>query len=48
LSVGRFQDVRKQVNLENLRQLGIDLVRRQTGGRAQPGDFRETLARFDT
>lgn len=34
LSVGRFQDVRKQVNLENLRQLGIDLVRRQTGGRA--------------
>ncbi len=34
LSVGRFQDVQKQVDLENLKQLGIDLVRRQTGGRA--------------
>jgi lipoate-protein ligase A len=34
LSVGRFQNVGKQVDLENLRDLGIDLVRRPTGGRA--------------
>jgi lipoate-protein ligase A len=34
LSVGRFQSVERQVDLESLKQLGIDLVRRPSGGRA--------------
>ncbi len=34
LSLGRFQDVKKEVNLEGLKDLGIDLVRRSTGGKA--------------
>jgi len=32
VSVGRFQDVSKEVHLENCRQQGVDLVRRITGG----------------
>lgn len=34
LSLGRFQDVEKEVNLGGLKDLGIDLVRRSTGGKA--------------
>ncbi|HHY12480.1 MAG TPA: lipoate--protein ligase family protein [Firmicutes bacterium] len=34
LSLGRFQDVAKEVNLQGLKDLGIDLVRRATGGKA--------------
>jgi lipoate-protein ligase A len=32
VSVGRFQDVAKEVQVENCRQRGIDIVRRLTGG----------------
>lgn len=34
LSLGRFQDVAREVNLQGLRSLGVDLVRRPTGGKA--------------
>jgi lipoate-protein ligase A len=34
LSLGYFQDVEKEVNLEGLRSEGVDLVRRATGGKA--------------
>lgn len=34
LSLGYFQDAAKEVNLESLTELGIDLVRRPTGGKA--------------
>lgn len=34
LSLGYFQDVEREVNLETLRREGIDLVRRATGGKA--------------
>ncbi|WP_272479982.1 lipoate--protein ligase family protein [Aquibacillus koreensis] len=34
LSVGYFQKVNGKIDLEGLRKYGIDLVRRQTGGRA--------------
>lgn len=34
LSVGRFQQVRGQIDVEGCRRLGIGLVRRPTGGRA--------------
>jgi lipoate-protein ligase A len=34
VSLGRFQDVDSSVDLEACRRLGIDLVRRPTGGRA--------------
>lgn len=34
LSLGYFQDALKEVDLENLRSGGIDLVRRATGGKA--------------
>ncbi len=32
VSVGRFQDVAKEVQVDNCRQKGIDIVRRLTGG----------------
>jgi len=32
VSVGRFQDVSKEVQIENCRQHGVDVVRRITGG----------------
>ena len=32
VSVGRFQDVFKEVNIENCRRHGVDIVRRITGG----------------
>ncbi|MHB9097813.1 MAG: lipoate--protein ligase family protein [Syntrophales bacterium] len=34
VSIGRFQDARTEINIEACRQLGIDLVRRPTGGKA--------------
>lgn len=34
LSLGRFQDVAREVSLQGLRSLGVDLVRRPTGGKA--------------
>jgi len=34
VSVGRFQDVAKEVQVDNCRQRGIDIVRRITGGGA--------------
>lgn len=34
LSIGCFQSVSKEVDLEACRQMGVDLVRRPTGGRA--------------
>ncbi|MGI6628227.1 MAG: lipoate--protein ligase family protein [Bacillota bacterium] len=34
LSLGHFQDVTREVNFQNLKDLGIDLVRRSTGGKA--------------
>lgn len=34
LSLGYFQDVRKEVSLEGLEREGVDLVRRPTGGKA--------------
>ena len=34
VSIGRFQDARKEIDIEACRQLGIDLVRRPTGGKA--------------
>ena len=34
VSVGRFQDVFKEVNVENCRRHGVDIVRRITGGGA--------------
>jgi len=32
VSVGRFQDAEKEVHLDNCRKLGVDVVRRITGG----------------
>ena len=32
VSIGRFQDVQKEVNVENCRQHGVDVVRRISGG----------------
>jgi len=32
VSVGRFQDVSKEIQIENCRQKGVDIVRRITGG----------------
>jgi len=32
VSVGRFQDVSKEIQIENCRQQGVDIVRRITGG----------------
>jgi len=32
VSIGRFQDVFKEVNVENCRKQGVDIVRRITGG----------------
>lgn len=34
LSIGYFQSAKKEVNLEHCRKLGVDVVRRPTGGRA--------------
>jgi lipoate-protein ligase A len=34
VSVGRFQDARKEIDIEACMKLGIDLVRRPTGGKA--------------
>lgn len=34
VSLGYFQDFHREVNLENCRSLGIDIVRRPTGGKA--------------
>ncbi len=34
VSIGRFQDARKEIDCEVCRRLGIDLVRRPTGGKA--------------
>ncbi len=34
VSIGRFQDARKEIDIEACRKLGIDLVRRPTGGKA--------------
>jgi lipoate-protein ligase A len=34
ISIGYFQDVRKEVNVEKCRKAGIDVVRRITGGKA--------------
>ncbi len=34
VSLGYFQDFNKEVNLDNCRSLGIDIVRRPTGGKA--------------
>lgn len=34
LSLGYFQDVEKEVDLQSLTELGVDLVRRPTGGKA--------------
>ncbi|QUL98943.1 MAG: lipoate--protein ligase family protein [Candidatus Fermentithermobacillus carboniphilus] len=34
LSLGYFQDVEREVNLDGLREIGADLVRRPTGGKA--------------
>jgi lipoate-protein ligase A len=34
VSIGYFQDIRKEVNIEKCNNMGIDIVRRQTGGKA--------------
>ncbi len=34
VSIGRFQDARQEIDFEACRQLGIDLIRRPTGGKA--------------
>ena len=34
VSIGYFQDVRKEVNIEKCRRAGVDIVRRITGGKA--------------
>jgi lipoate-protein ligase A len=34
VSIGRFQDARREIDIEACRRLGIDLVRRPTGGKA--------------
>jgi lipoate-protein ligase A len=34
VSLGRFQDARREIDLEACRRLGIDVVRRPTGGKA--------------
>ncbi len=33
VSLGYFQDFNKEVNLNNCRSLGVDIVRRPTGGK---------------
>jgi len=34
VSIGYFQDIRKEVNIEKCRKAGVDVVRRITGGKA--------------
>ncbi len=34
VSIGYFQDIRKEVNIEQCRSIGVDVVRRITGGKA--------------
>ncbi|MGD0020953.1 MAG: lipoate--protein ligase family protein [Smithellaceae bacterium] len=34
ISIGYFQDIRKEVNIEKCRKAGVDIVRRITGGKA--------------
>ncbi len=34
ISIGYFQDIRKEVNIEKCRKAGVDVVRRITGGKA--------------
>jgi lipoate-protein ligase A len=34
VSIGYFQDLRKEINIEKCNNMGIDIVRRQTGGKA--------------
>ncbi|MHB8910594.1 MAG: lipoate--protein ligase family protein [Syntrophales bacterium] len=44
VSIGRFQDVRTEVNVEACRRLGIGIVRRPTGGKAVLHDEELTYA----